>query len=515
MKKPTLGTIPLLALAGLLATGPSAEAQSVLPMDVKLTFPDTVLAADVIIPAANPPAFIEVGAKGGHGGGTNLGDWNACISSGGRGANVEARFEVGQGDGLLAPGGYLRVIVGKSGGVGISNDEVDELGHEQTGGGGGGGTAVLYSPTGLEGSWTELVVAGGGGGAWQTGCTNGSGRDGKDASLTGCGLAGDKKKKANKGGAGGCGGWGGGTSNAFPWGAPGGAGASGQGAYHSSIKSGAGVAGDDTYQPGGSGWTHYGSGGGGYGSGAGGWKGGGGGGGYSGGGGGLKAGGGGGGSFAADYAVNSSAAHYWTGENPSAFITTFSVDTGESCEKARVLQFADAPFSTDIIGVVQLYPTSTVLFSCAQGPPGPNMWFEYTNTSNCGKTMKFENSVKPGIFERFATCGGGPIECKAAPGPGQFAEFLVQPEEKVYFRFEALNSAAPGSIATLFVDAYTGIADTDGDGVVDCQDNCLSTFNPDQADTDGDGIGDACDACPGSDDAIDVDGDQIPDGCDD
>jgi len=36
-------------------------------------------------------------------------------------------------------------------------------------------------------------------------------------------------------------------------------------------------------------------------------------------------------------------------------------------------------------------------------------------------------------------------------------------------------------------------ADTDGDGIPDVQDNCPTTFNPDQADWDNDGTGDVCD----------------------
>ena len=58
---------------------------------------------------------------------------------------------------------------------------------------------------------------------------------------------------------------------------------------------------------------------------------------------------------------------------------------------------------------------------------------------------------------------------------------------------------------TAFIDACgqcaggsTGLVpnpDADADGVIDCDDNCSSAFNPDQADSDGDGIGDLCDNC--------------------
>ena len=42
-------------------------------------------------------------------------------------------------------------------------------------------------------------------------------------------------------------------------------------------------------------------------------------------------------------------------------------------------------------------------------------------------------------------------------------------------------------------DNSGGVADFDGDGIADADDNCASTANADQADTDGDGIGDVCD----------------------
>jgi hypothetical protein len=48
--------------------------------------------------------------------------------------------------------------------------------------------------------------------------------------------------------------------------------------------------------------------------------------------------------------------------------------------------------------------------------------------------------------------------------------------------------------------------DTDGDGIPDTTDNCLTIPNADQQDTDGDGIGDACD--------LDNDNDGVPDATD-
>lgn len=57
--------------------------------------------------------------------------------------------------------------------------------------------------------------------------------------------------------------------------------------------------------------------------------------------------------------------------------------------------------------------------------------------------------------------------------------------------------------------------DSDGDGLVSCDDICPDAFNPDQADFDGDGVGDACDNCVwvSNSDQVDANGNGIGDAC--
>jgi hypothetical protein len=77
---------------------------------------------------------------------------------------------------------------------------------------------------------------------------------------------------------------------------------------------------------------------------------------------------------------------------------------------------------------------------------------------------------------------------------------------------ETLSVAAPALKAHLGHGDTEGACsqvqepDTDQDGIVDSQDNCPYTANPDQADTDNDGVGDVCDNCPNDANSDQADG---------
>jgi len=56
-------------------------------------------------------------------------------------------------------------------------------------------------------------------------------------------------------------------------------------------------------------------------------------------------------------------------------------------------------------------------------------------------------------------------------------------------------------LSSFFGMHMCALGDIDGDRVLDDEDNCQETFNPDQSDIDGDGYGDVCD--------LDIDGDGL------
>jgi hypothetical protein len=98
----------------------------------------------------------------------------------------------------------------------------------------------------------------------------------------------------------------------------------------------------------------------------------------------------------------------------------------------------------------------------------------------------------------------------------------VTTTDQMRMRFGAFEGELPAPVEAAIdafdVAVYTCASenDTDGDGVLNTDDNCPLDFNPSQADGDEDDRGDLCDNCPthANPQQYDNDGDGVGDGCD-
>lgn len=118
------------------------------------------------------------------------------------------------------------------------------------------------------------------------------------------------------------------------------------------------------------------------------------------------------------------------------------------------------------------------------------------------------------IIDDFANGIKNSPDATVAIEPGQSGTFFevvivddnqVEPQENflaIITFFEA-DMVLPSTTAVgLINDNDNAAPDTDGDGIVDTDDNCPDSANPDQSDLDADTIGDMCD--------LDIDGDGVP-----
>ncbi len=133
-----------------------------------------------------------------------------------------------------------------------------------------------------------------------------------------------------------------------------------------------------------------------------------------------------------------------------------------------------------------------------------------------------DTDVSGDVYVKDLTTGGLALASKRADGTkangGNVSSTgsLSTDGSRVAFDSQATN-LDPADVDTNS-DVYVkelAVADSDGDGVLDTTDNCLTVANSNQADGDSDGVGNACDNCPttANPDQADVNGDLHGDAC--
>ena len=150
--------------------------------------------------------------------------------------------------------------------------------------------------------------------------------------------------------------------------------------------------------------------------------------------------------------------------------------------------------------------------------PGQNVTFVITvsntgdtttNTFNLNATVP-NNTMVPADQDEGAGCGSaGATNTDCLAGQTLVWQISLLPGTSLSRTFSAvvddLSPPANGSLLSTIVntsfdgggavtgEAVVGVVDTDGDGVIDDNDNCTLVTNPDQRDTDSDGYGSLCD----------------------
>ena len=117
----------------------------------------------------------------------------------------------------------------------------------------------------------------------------------------------------------------------------------------------------------------------------------------------------------------------------------------------------------------------------------------------CAPSGQLVNFNTPGL-----ACSGG-----ICPVPGSTNTLADTDGDGVFDLYDnCVSTANPTQTDSDFdgIGNACDVSDADGDGIADSNDNCPNAPNPTQTDTDGDGIGDACDTA-----ATDTDSDGVPD----
>jgi hypothetical protein len=115
------------------------------------------------------------------------------------------------------------------------------------------------------------------------------------------------------------------------------------------------------------------------------------------------------------------------------------------------------------------------------------------STTELVATVEAAEDADPGFRDVFVTTGAATATglqlLQVLEGPDTDGDGVLDRDEECD---EDPDKTEPGVCGCGVADL-----DTDADGVLDCNDNCPADENPDQADADGDDIGDVCDAPAG------------------
>ena len=121
-----------------------------------------------------------------------------------------------------------------------------------------------------------------------------------------------------------------------------------------------------------------------------------------------------------------------------------------------------------------------------------------------GSTVTLDGSASTGNIIRYAWDTDGD---RSADRFGSVVNVVYSKPGRYVATLYATGNCGVGAASKRVYVCTSLVADADGDGKIDCIDNCKTVSNANQLDTDGDGVGDACDNCPADANVYQVDDD--------